>query len=786
MDHSQFKRILTAFADNSSNIDVQQGRVLVEIRDEVIEAVLKYREGSLRVEENGETFTAEQWLINRVARLPQLAERILNYIPQEKNFVTPAARLLERLDISPEEAETDEPDAVVAALRSLNQRLGGVTSVIYLTSDAGEGKTTLINHLARSQAEKYRKKETDWLLVPVTLGGRPFMRLDDVVVGELANRLKFLFLYYQAFVELIRMGVIVLALDGFEEMFVETNSGEATSALGNLMQSLESSGTTLIASRRAFFEYQSFRSQGRLFDTLRPGTVSFARLQLQRWTREQFISYCVKRNVRDGFSIYDEVSSLLGPLHPLLTRAVLARRLLDVAVSPDDRLSFLQKITQSTPSEFFTQFIDAIIQREAREKWISNSGEPRMPLLSVNEHHELLSLLAGEMWINKTDELKADIVDVVAELFCEKHKKPVSVSRQVTDRLKQHALIIQKGSEKNRFSFDHEEFRNYFLGEAIGRSIADEEDTDIRALLRVASFPHIEMRISSDSVPLSSIQSSVDVADIAIEWLRKHEKIKPELVAKLQRISQFDGPASFTRENCGAIILRLLNNVPWSENNQLRKVTFPKDSLKGRHIKGVKFEDCYFQPTRLDASEYIDCSFHKCEFERLELPKNYKFQNVQFSDTIIRSLWIAGSDTGIFEPGQITSMLEKHGVIITGEKPIASQTITDSDERLVLAIRAFRAFLRSTEVNEYVLRARLGKKAGDLFREVIPKLVRAGILKKVTYEGSSPQEWRFRLNVSMERLAEAESQCSGSFDRFLELIDESPSSSSPSHPIIGE
>jgi hypothetical protein len=114
------------------------------------------------------------------------------------------------------------------------QRLAGVSSVIYLTSDAGEGKTTLINHIARFQAESYKKKETDWLLVPVTLGGRPFMRLDDVVVGELANRLKFLFLYYQAFLELVRMGVIVLALDGFEEMFVETSSGDATSALGNL------------------------------------------------------------------------------------------------------------------------------------------------------------------------------------------------------------------------------------------------------------------------------------------------------------------------------------------------------------------------------------------------------------------------------------------------------------------------------------------------------------------------------------------------------------------------
>jgi len=39
------------------------------------------------------------------------------------------------------------------------------------------------------------------------------------------NRFRFQLLYFEALVELVRMGFIVLALDGFEEMFIERASG---------------------------------------------------------------------------------------------------------------------------------------------------------------------------------------------------------------------------------------------------------------------------------------------------------------------------------------------------------------------------------------------------------------------------------------------------------------------------------------------------------------------------------------------------------------------------------
>src|SRR5437763_311095 len=119
-------------------------------------------------------------------------------------------------------------------------------------------------------------------------------------------------------------------------MFIERASGDAVSALGNLLQTLRSSGSVLIAARKAYFEYRSLQTQSRLFDALGNGSVTFARISIDRWNRDMFLKYCGKRGVSDADQLYKHVSSGLTPEHSLLTRAVLIKKLVDVvAVSPD-------------------------------------------------------------------------------------------------------------------------------------------------------------------------------------------------------------------------------------------------------------------------------------------------------------------------------------------------------------------------------------------------------------------------------------------------------------------
>ncbi len=746
MNIQEFRQVLTAFADKPADVNIDKGRLLAQVHESLIEASVSVREGAVVVTEGGENFSGEKWLTHRIARLPLLAERIVDYTRTEPSFVTPAADLLDDIELAPDEKARAVPDAGVATIEVLARRPAGTSSVLYLTSDAGEGKTTLINELALAQAKAFKRKEVDWLLVPVSLGGRPFMRLDDVIISGLVNKYRFSLLYYDAFLELVRLGVIVPALDGFEEMFVESASGDAMSALGNLIQLLNRSGTVLIAARKAFFEYRSLDAQARLLDALGAASISFSRLALQRWDRAKFVEYCGRREVADGALIYEEVSARLGPDHPMLTRAVLVKRLLDVAKDAGGLQMLLQSIEPGA-EDFFPQFVNAIIEREAAEKWITTSGEPRIPLLTVQEHHELLSMVAQEMWETRADSLSASVLDPLAELYAEQRGKAPDVARQIVDRLKHHALIVQAG-EKRSFGFDHEEFRYFFLGSAIGRAVAEGRVSDLRAALRVGTLPRMALEGAAAIIRRTRAKPSAAL-DILIKSV------------------EGEGGASFTRENAGALVAQLLG--VGVRDCEIQKLSFPADALQVPSLSGVSFIDCYFQQSALP-EQMQGSAFSKCEFERITILAGRSAKGARFDDCVVRSI-TREDETPVFDPGRIRVLMEAEGAVVQDGPglPVSQQVVEEPQERdgqLVLASRVLRGFMRSTELNEGTLRSRAGKAANEFVDDVLPRLLTAGILKEVGYLGSGHQR-RFKLGMKMTEVQKREAASNGRFDSFV-------------------
>ena len=352
----------------------RRGAFLLQCQNNIIEAKLEFSESrDIYVIENDIKLPAHEWIIKRLGCVPMLADRILNYVKAEDSFVIPKGILLDQLESSPNEEDKPVQDALSAAKLMLQKTIPGAAAILYLTSDAGEGKTTLINQLAREQASAYKQKTTNWLLLPIPLGGRPFLRFDDMVVATLVNNFRFQFLYYDSFVELVRLGAIVPAFDGFEEMFMESSTGEAVSALGNLVRILRSSGNILISARKAYFDYKNLETQSRLFDSIGTEDVTFARLSIKRWDKENFLAYCKKRSVFDGETIYEEVAKRFSSTeHPLLTRAVLVRRLIDVATETNIRQDLLKRLGDK-PHDYFSHFVNAILQREVNDKWIYRS-----------------------------------------------------------------------------------------------------------------------------------------------------------------------------------------------------------------------------------------------------------------------------------------------------------------------------------------------------------------------------------------------------------------------------
>ncbi len=753
MKFDDFKRILFAFADHPSEVIVDEGRLLVAVRGEEIEANISCEEGTIRVREyaDGPRYDAYTWVLRRLAKIDLLADRILSYTPEEAHFVKPRGLLLESLDDDPTEMNVAESDATAALVRTLSRRPSEATNVLYLTSDAGEGKTTIVNHVARTQAERYKTGRAKWLLVPINLGGRPFLRFDDIVVGELVNRLRFQHLYYEAFIELAKLGAIVPAFDGFEEMFVESSTGEAASALGILINHLQASGSVLISARRAYFEFYNFGMQARLFDAMESQSAAFSRLTLQRWRREQFLRYCDLRGFRDGLALHRNVADRWGGDHPLLARAVLVRHLVDVADELRDVDEAIQRIGND-PDHYFSNFVSMIVEREAEEKWLDRSGGAANPLLTTDQHFHLLAMIAQEMWQMQSNALDRDHIDLIAETFAETTALKPAVARQVSRRLPEHSMLAPVRRTSGMVAFDHDDFRHFFLGQALGRALCGDGRRLRGTWLGVGSLP-------------------ANAVEAASRYVERHGADSRAIVDRVASLGLRVAATSFTKENCGSVALSLI--ARGVTDVTLKGLVFPTDSLAGLRLERVRFRECDFQPTALTGAELVDCDFRNCRFYRLDDGAAI-IRNCVLKDCDVRQ-WGASGDVAAFDSGGIGRALADAGFRVESSGGSGSGSRSDPADHgpvqddVETAKRALRVFIRATHVDAAVFRAKMGQQAAEFFDRVLPRLIDGRVLEEVRHSGSGGGT-RYRLSVSMRKIAEVASDGGLSLSQLIQRL----------------
>ena len=746
VEYDEFRNTLTAFADRPADVDVTRGELTMEIRGDIIEAKLRQHDGDLFVDEHEEEHRAVDWIVKRVAQLHTLADRILDYVTDEKYFIEPAGKLLNRIEESPHGDEVELDGVTSPILDLLNQRPAGMSTGVYLTSDAGEGKTTLIHHLARTQAEKYKTKEADWLLLPIALGGRPFLRLDDVIIATLMNTMRFPFLYYDAFLWLVRRGFIVPALDGFEEMFVEGQAGDAVSSLGHLLHLLDSRGTILIAARSAFFEYKDLRAQAPLLDSFHDQSVDFVRVHLSKWDRERFVNYAAKRHLTDGSALFDEVASKLDDqVHPLLTRPVLIKRFIDVASDAAKRTELINNLSTDV-ERFFQSFVESIICREAHEKWIDRSGDPANPLLTVRQHCELLAEIAVEMWTSETSVLKSDMFDFIVELYAESHGIGVHIMNQIRQRIRQHALIVAV-PRANAFRFEHDEFYHYFLGEAVGHMVGIGDVPELRRTLRLARLPDLASDVASRSVLSGELQTSS--------------------IETLNRACEYEPHASFVKDNSGSLAVRLIDAPHPADCVVVKRMSFPVNALRNRRMCNAAVHDSYFHHTML--SNIQECRFERCQFEQIDLSEAAGVDQSELLDCEVFSVVRSQEGHAIFAPRVIDKILREAGFEIPNSRAGDDGQEDEPELSLVLTERLCRVFFRSTGVNENTLKQRMGHDSGVFFNDVLPALLSRSVVKEVDYRGSG-QQHRYRLGVSLRDVQQSIERAGGSFGKFMQGI----------------
>ncbi len=757
MQISDFKTIVATFADPGSEILYEGASVVLSVNGDLITAVLSTDSGDVYVSESGQKQPASKWILTRLAKLPLLAARLRDTISQTEFFVSPAATILPTLMVTGTESLVETADALTTAVGTINSRSPLETMVLYITSDAGEGKTSLINQIAFEQAERVLANESDWLLVPISLGGRHFLRFDDITVGALQNRYRFPFLYYNSFLALVKMGVIVPAFDGFEEMFVESSSGEALSAMGILVGSLDSKGAILVAARKAYFEFENLRTQEKLFDTIRSFSVGFGKLELARWGKDQVIRYCEKRGVTNSEELYRKVSERLTGAHPLLTRAVLVKRLIDVAEQSSSLDGLLEKIQQSG-ADFFSVFVRSIIEREANDKWLDRSGEKDVgtPLLSVDEHCDLLSSVALAMWEARVDYLKRDYLEFVSDFFSESNRKSAFQAQQLRQRIRGHAMLIPSANASEAVEFDHDEFRLFFLGEGIARQVgplSDRARAEVLATLRRGVLP----------------QQAIDALLRAIE--RNSSLDRLQVAMFILDICGMDAQASYTQENCSEIVLRLLNRVACN-GLDIKAVAFGLDALRDRKLQGLAFADCYFSSTSLENTELENCVFSNCSFGPVRVFASTRLTNVRLNNCVVDALVLPGREREFWAPIEIREQLGRLGVqvndsLLPFQEPL--EAMSESDDQIGDVEKVIRYYMRSTHMSESIMKMKLGGRGQPFIDATLPELVKHGVLVEIENRGAGDQR-RFRLGVSLKKLNASLAKAKGSFSDFISEV----------------
>lgn len=749
---NEFRKVVSTFCDPGTEIVTEKNQLIIQVNDIVIEANITEKEGDIYVSDDDVDIKGGRWIIKRLANLSLLASRIASFVDDNEHYVSPCAKLLESLDNVPHEHKKESSDAAASLIDNLSNKSPFDTKVLYITSDAGEGKTTLINHVARMQAEKYKNNETDWVLVPIPLGGRNFLRFDDITIGALQNRYRFPFLHYKSFLALVRMGVIIPAYDGFEEMFVETSSGEALSAMGILVRSMESQGSFVVAARKAYFEFENLKVQEKLFDNIKDYSVEFEKLEICRWSRQQFVDYCDSRGVPDPNSLYEKVSQRLGPDHAMLTRAVLVKNLVDLAIDADSVDEILQKLSDSG-ADYFTYFVRGIVAREANEKWIDRSGDGNVgrPLLTIDEHMELLSIVSMTMWESKVDYLKQDTLDFAADYFSELNAKSSYEAQQIRKRIGGHALLVPSVNMSGAVAFDHDEFRMFFLGEGIAK-LSDPGSTS-----SVTDLSNILRRGVLTKQTYDSINKAV---------IRRNDSCRESLISLFVKLSGVDGRASYIHENCSVIIMGLLNGVE-DLSQTVKSINFGLDSLKDRVISGVYFEGCHFSSTSLECAHIKDCSFSECHFSELKLKSASCLEDVVFHDCKVDALQVESESWESWDPQEIKDKLIGMGIVEgVDENKIVDGSELSYDQSLRDLEKVIRYFMRSTHISESVIRIKLGSSGQRFIDEVMPRLVSLSIFQEIENRGGNVQK-RFKLSGSLEKINQAIRSSKGSFEKFI-------------------
>ena len=488
MTTEEVRADIAAFADDEESVLIDKSFIVFQReRQDYSCRLIESAPGQVDIEANGRRMPYYRFLAEELGRLSILAESIRQKRKDVSPYIDTQAVLTNSLgDIS------DAGSALDILRRKCIERSLGETALVFLTGEAGDGKTALLRRLTQLTARQYGAGQVGSLLLHIDTQGRSFVRLEEAVAREL-GQLRISGLFYSGVVRLIRRGLLAIAIDGFDELLAEIGSSEAYSGLGAFLRQLGGSGIVIAAARTAYFQAENYTAQTRLLSSLPDAQVSVEQMRLEKWERRQTVAFfseyvnegCAR--ISDPDALYEELAGLVGSGHVILTRPFLVYTMARMLASTPGSAQEIVKDIGDSGLQVVPSVIKSFLKREVEEKWRDPSGQP---YLSLDEHVHLLAAIADEMWTQRGKSLPIELLQLVTETVIEESNIPIPRRVQIVERIKAHVMLpagAAAGPEHR--AFDHDEFLDYFLAVRLCELLRSTVPNNLRRFLEQGSLP---------------------------------------------------------------------------------------------------------------------------------------------------------------------------------------------------------------------------------------------------------------------------------------------------------
>lgn len=349
-----------------------------------------------------------------------------------------------------------------------HEHKGESVHVTLIDGPAGIGKTTFISSLALSRAETYQTIRRRPLILHVQSRGRVLTYLQDMIAFSL-QKLRLAVTFDQLPV-LVRRGLVILAIDGFDELADPNGYDLAWGQINDLVDQVRGHGTLILAGRETFIGLE--RIQTRLTSLTKQDDVDLLSLEhpdpttAKDWLKKKKWS---DEGLRSAEALFEPGSYALRPFF------------LSQFADPGTESS----IGETSTGSLLGFLVQSMIDREA-----DKLGDAVAKVLDEDKRRDYLLRLLCEVARSMAD----DGMEAIDEhmLAWSVDAAAVGMPSEIVGLLKHRAPVtafMEKDDAPNYRRFTHSQIYHYFLGlETIALIVKREIPKYVRRNIMGAEF----------------------------------------------------------------------------------------------------------------------------------------------------------------------------------------------------------------------------------------------------------------------------------------------------------